>query len=203
MKIIDFVRLILKHLLLLLLVPIVLASLVVFLTKNPSFEYSSQTVLYTGIATGSSIEMDKTFNYQASNAAFDNLINIINSRETQEEVAVRLLAQHLMLPKANPKYISKTFYDQLKSKVPASLYKYVVHENKPVPASLDISDTDKALFPPEINRSDYEKTVKNLMNLMKSSNTNYVYELLNYGKDDHYSLKAIATVTAMRISIVI
>ncbi|MEM0575480.1 hypothetical protein [Flavobacterium polysaccharolyticum] len=200
MKIIDFVRLILKHLLLLLLVPIVLASLVVFLTKNPSFEYSSQTVLYTGIATGSSIEMDKTFNYQASNAAFDNLINIINSRETQEEVAVRLLAQHLMLPKANPKYISKTFYDQLKSKVPASLYKYVVRENKPVPASLDISDTDKALFPPEINRSDYEKTVKNLMNLMKSSNTNYVYELLNYGKDDHYSLKAIATVTAMRIS---
>ncbi|PXY39191.1 hypothetical protein DMB65_19185 [Flavobacterium cheongpyeongense] len=200
MKIIDFVRLILRHLLLLLLVPVVLASMVIFLTKNPTFEFSSQTVLYTGIATGSSIEMDKTFNYQASNAAFDNLINIINSRETQEEVAVRLLAQHLMLPKANPRYISKTFYDQLKNKVPAHLYKYVVHENRPVPASMEISDTDKALFPPEINRADYEKTVQNLMALMKSSNTNYVYELLNYGKDDHYSLKAIATVTAMRIS---
>lgn len=200
MKIIDFVRLILKHLLLLLLVPIVLALLVILLTRNPSFEYSSQTVLYTGIATGSSIEMDKTFNYQASNAAFDNLINIINSRETQEEVAVRLLAQHLMLPEANPRYISKTFYDQLRSKVPASLYKYVVHENKAVPSSMETSDPDKALFPPEINRADYEKTVQNLMALMKSSNTNYVYELLNYGKDDHYSLKAISTVTAMRIS---
>ncbi|OOV25808.1 hypothetical protein BXU11_14150 [Flavobacterium sp. LM5] len=200
MKIIDFVRLILKHLLLLLLVPLVLASLVILLTKNPSFEYSSQTVLYTGIATGSSIEMDKTFNYQASNAAFDNLINIINSRETQEEVAVRLLAQHLMLPEANPRYISKTFYDQLRSKVPASLYKYVVHENKAVPSSMEINDPDKALFPPEINRADYEKTVKNLMDLMKSSNTNYVYELLNYGKDDHYSIKAIAKVSALRIS---
>jgi succinoglycan biosynthesis transport protein ExoP len=200
MTIIDFVRLILKHLLLLLLVPIVLASLVVFLTRNPSFEYSSQTVLYTGIATGSSIEMDKTFNYQASNAAFDNLINIINSRETQEEVAIRLLAQHLMLPKANPKYISKTFYDQLRSKIPSSLYKYVVRKNKPSPSLIDISDPDEALFPPEINRADYEKTVKNLMKLMKSSNSNYVYELLNYGKDDHYSLKAIAKITAVRIS---
>jgi hypothetical protein len=36
---------------------------------NPSFEYSSQTILYTGLASGSSIEMDKTFNYQATNTA--------------------------------------------------------------------------------------------------------------------------------------
>jgi succinoglycan biosynthesis transport protein ExoP len=199
MKIIDFVRLILKHLLLLLLVPVVLASMVILLTKNPTFEYSSQTILYTGIATGSSIEMDKTFNYQASNAAFDNLINIINSRETQEEVAIRLLAQHLMLPKANPRYISKTFYDQLKNKVPADLYKYVVKENKTGASTVDTNDPDKALFPPEINRSDYEKTVKNLMALMKSSNTNFVYELLNY-EDEHYSLKAISKITAIRIS---
>lgn len=199
MKIIDFVRLILKHLLLLLLVPVVLASMVILLTKNPTFEYSSQTILYTGIATGSSIEMDKMFNYQASNAAFDNLINIINSRETQEEVAIRLLAQHLMLPKANPRYISKTFYDQLKNKVPADLYKYVVKENKTGTSTVDTNDADKALFPPEINRNDYEKTVKNLMALMKSSNTNFVYELLNY-EDEHYSLKAISKITAIRIS---
>jgi hypothetical protein len=56
--------------------------------------------LYTGLATGSSIEMDKTFNY-FTQYFFDNLINIINSRETQEEVAVRLFATHIMLPKAN------------------------------------------------------------------------------------------------------
>jgi hypothetical protein len=46
-----------------------------------------QTILYTGLASSSSIEMDKTFN-QATNTAFDNLINIIESRETQEEVAI-------------------------------------------------------------------------------------------------------------------
>jgi uncharacterized protein involved in exopolysaccharide biosynthesis len=35
---------------------------------------------------------------------------------------------------------------------------------------------------------------------MKSSNNNFVYELLNYDSDKHYSLKAISTVEATRIS---
>ena len=101
MSIIEFIRLILKHLVLLIIVPLLLASMVILLTMNPSHEYSSQTILYTGLATGSSIEMDKKFNYQATNTAFDNLINIIKSRETQEEVAIRLLALHLMLPSSS------------------------------------------------------------------------------------------------------
>ena len=85
MTIIEFVRLILKHLVLLLVVPLLLGLMVIVLTMNPSYTFSSQTILYTGLATGSSIEMDKKFNYQATNTAFDNLINIIKSRETQEE----------------------------------------------------------------------------------------------------------------------
>jgi hypothetical protein len=88
--------LILKHLILLISGSI--ATCCYGYSTNDSFEYSSQTILYTGLASGSSIEMDKTFNYQATNTAFDNLINIIESRETQEEVA-RLLAMHIMLPR--------------------------------------------------------------------------------------------------------
>jgi capsular polysaccharide biosynthesis protein len=69
MTIIDFVRLISKHLILLIIVPLLLASMVILLTMNPTLEYSSQTTLYTGLASGSSIEMDKSFNYQATNTA--------------------------------------------------------------------------------------------------------------------------------------
>jgi hypothetical protein len=47
MKIIDFIRLILKHLALLILVPLFLALLVLVLTSKPNFEYTSQTILYT------------------------------------------------------------------------------------------------------------------------------------------------------------
>lgn len=200
MTIVDFVRLILKHLVLLILVPLLLGCMVIVLTMNPSFEYSSETLLYTGLATGSSIEMDKTFNYQATNTAFDNLINIINSRETQEEVAIRLLAQHLMLPEANPKFISKELFDEFQKKIPEGFYKYVETGNNTDSNSIEESSSFSQPFPESINRKNYEKTVLNLTSLMKSSNTNFVYELLNYDEDDHYSLKAISGIKAQRIN---
>ncbi|MFD1293693.1 hypothetical protein ACFQ5N_07575 [Lutibacter holmesii] len=175
-----------------------LALLVLLLTSKPSLEYSSQSILYTGLASGSSIEMDKAFNYYATNTAFDNLINIINSRETQEEVAIRLLSQHLMLPKANPKFISQKLFEELKNKIPSELYEYV-DTNSTNQENNKNDVATEVLFPSEINRESYEKTVKNLTDLMNSSNTNFVYELLNY-EDEHYSLKAISSIKAMRIS---
>lgn len=203
MTLIDFIRLIVKHLVLLIVVPLLLGSFVIVLTMNPSYEFSSQTILYTGLATGSSIEMDKKFSTPATNAAFDNLINIIKSRETQEEVAVRLLALHLMLPEANPKYISKQFHDELKASVPEELYTYVEtgYATGPVAKNKN-DDTDEidSLLPPEINAANYEKTVQNLLELMRSSTDNYIYELLSYDDNKHYSLKALSDIKAQRIN---
>jgi hypothetical protein len=71
MKIIEFIRLILKHLLLLILV--FLALLILVLTRKPNLEYTSQTLLYTGLATGSSVEMENIQLF-ATNTAFDNLV---------------------------------------------------------------------------------------------------------------------------------
>ena len=130
MNIVDALRLIRKHLVLLLFTPVLLSLLVVFLTRNPTFVYSSETTLYTGIASGSSIEMDKSFSYFANNTAFDNLINIIKSRETQQEVAVRLLAQHLMLSEYDPRFISKSSFDNLKKITPKYIYA-LVENSKP------------------------------------------------------------------------
>lgn len=199
MKTIDFIRLILRHLMILILVPFLLGVLVLLLTLKPNLEYSSQTVLYTGLATGSSIEMDKTFNYFATNIAFDNLINIINSRETQEEVAVRLLTIHLMLPEANPKYISKKIFDELRLKVPNDIYNYIETGENNLDTQIDTLSVYNPL-PPEINRYNYEKTVQRLLNLMRSSSDNYIYELLNYEDDIHYSLKALSEIKADRIN---
>lgn len=201
MKIIELIRLILKHLRLLIAVPIILAGLVIVLTLKPNFDYSSQTILYTGLASGSSIEMEKTFNYFATNTAFDNLLNIIKSRETQEEISIRLLSQHLMLNKADPKYLSSKFYNELKEKIPSYIYNYVSKENSSLETTTNISSEEEEndLFPNYINKLDYEKTVKNLTALMKSSDTNFVYEILNY-EDDHYSIKALSEIKAERIS---
>lgn len=200
MKIIELIRLILKNLALLILVPFLLALLVLILTSKPNFEYSSETMLYTGLATGSSIEMDKTFNYFATNIAFDNLINIINSRETQEEVAIRLLTLHLMLPEANPKYISKKLYDEFKLKIPTNLSEYIATDQNSSSSQENSNESINLILPPEINRLNYEKTVQNLTDLMKSSNDNFVYEILNYDDDDHYSLKVLSSIKAQRIN---
>jgi uncharacterized protein involved in exopolysaccharide biosynthesis len=166
---------------------------------NPSLKYTSQTVLYTGLATGSSIQMDKQFNYQATNAAFDNLINIIRSRETQEEVAVRLFAIHIMLSEANAKYISKDLYAKFKLKVPKNIYKYIETGNKNNVTTYNTNVYNNPL-PPEINRDNYEKTVQNLLTLMRSGSNNYIYMLLNYDSDNHYSLNAVSEIAVQRIS---
>jgi hypothetical protein len=188
-----------------------LAIIVFKLTEKSKLSYSSSTVLYTGLATGSSIEMDKSFNYFATNTAFDNLLNIVKSRETQEEVAIRLLSQHLLLTKADPKYISSKFYAELNKKIPAALYNYVVRDASTIKADTlmvakDAQSTKEVnppasspLLPPSINQLAYEKTVENITKLMKSSDTNYVYKLLNF-QDEHYSIKAISTVKAERVA---
>ncbi|MFN8250907.1 MAG: hypothetical protein U0V75_03410 [Ferruginibacter sp.] len=222
MKIVEFIRLIRKHIIVLTVIPVLLAMLVTILTRKPDFRYTSQTVLYTGLATGSSIEMDKTFNYFVTNIAFENLINIINSRETQQEVAIRLLSQHLLLSKPSPKYISAKSFNELKKLVPAEILNYTsgiknefpaikdssAGEGKPVLLDNGEDDTlqtaaaDKNvpvnIFPSSINRAAYELTVRKLTELMKSSDTNFVYKLLNFDHP-HYSISAIASVKVQRI----
>ena len=183
MKPIDFIKLILQHKTILIVTPLIFGLLAVLLTINPKRSYYSETMLYTGIASGSSIEMDKTFNYLAANNAFDNLINVIQSRDTQEEVAIRLLSQHLSLKKPNHKFISDESYEALKEIIPEELKAYL--ENR---QNLD-----------ENGNLDYETTVTYLTQLMNSDNSNFVYSLLSFD-DPHYSLEAISKVKVERIS---
>lgn len=200
MKLIEFIKLILKHKVILVLVPILTGLLAMLLTSNPKHNYYSQTMLYTGLATGSSIEMDKSFNYFATNIAFDNLLNIINSRETQEEVAVRLLSQHLLLNEPNSKFISQKTFQEIKEDIPLEIYDLVVKSNTSDTLNFNYnSETYINTIPESVDSTAYEQTVANLMHLMKSDNTNFVYSLLNY---DHpfYSIEAISKVKAMRVS---
>ncbi len=227
MKIIDFLRLIRKHLVLLIVIPLFLSMVVLVLTRHPKFTFSSETILYTGIASGTTVEMDKTFNFFATNTAFDNLINIIKSRETQQEVGLRLLALHLMLPVQDPKYISRKNWETLQKLVPVSLHKLIAPQSRfrkktaPSKVPVKIQDEDFAAgdtsgisdnvpqvdrdfvniehyLPTSIDPEAYEKTVNNLSSYMAGNDTNFVYKLLNF-TDPHYSIKAISSITVLRI----
>ncbi|MEM9678860.1 MAG: hypothetical protein AAF901_00940 [Bacteroidota bacterium] len=183
MKPIDFIKLILKHKTILIVVPLIFGLLAVVLTSNPKRTYYSQTMLYTGIASGSSIEMDKQFNYLAANNAFDNLINTITSRDTQEEVAIRLLSQHLLLKEPNHKFISEEAFEELQELLPEDIKAYLSNIE-----GLDGNENEK-----------FESTVAYLMDSKNQDNSNFVYSLLSF---DHpyYSLEAISKVKVERIS---
>ena len=223
MKIADLLRLLRKHIILLLLTPVLLAGLVIYLTKTPSFKYSSETTLYTGIASGSSVEMGKSLNYFATNTDFDNLINVINSRETQQEVAIRLLAQHLMLPESDPRYISGKSFQYVREITPQYIKSLIVKsipatvkvipETQDIPgdadnvnntatfsfSKLDTTSRNLRTFPASIDPVAFEQTVKNFTGLAQSNDTNFVYNLLNYNSP-HYSISDISEINVQRIA---
>lgn len=225
MNIIDFIRILRRHIVLLLVTPLLLAALVAYLTRKPDLKFASETTLYTGIATGTSVDINKTINSLASNTSFDNLINVIKSRETQQEVAIRLLAQHLLLEKADPRYISAKNFADLKSITPKYFMRFVVkNTSEATPASKPevpesgkgtadtslVSETfsfeaaDDSIkpswLPASINQAAFEQTVKNITDYMKSSDTNFVYRLLNFSHP-HYSISAVSAVKVQRIGI--
>ncbi|MCD6112699.1 MAG: LysM peptidoglycan-binding domain-containing protein [Bacteroidales bacterium] len=61
---------------------------------------------------------------------FDNLINIIKSRQTIENTAIRLLAQDLSLEHPDPEFISKKSYKELQRIVPEEVKDLVVKNNR-------------------------------------------------------------------------
>lgn len=132
MDLYKILQLVKRHLFLLIIIPLTMAVLVYLFTRNQAKSYTSETTVYTGIATGYSIEStnQRNLDYFATNIQFDNLINLINSRQTIENTAISLLAQDLLLESANPQYISQSNFNALQVMVPKHVKDLVVRHGK-------------------------------------------------------------------------
>ena len=156
-----FVRLLLRHVGLLIAAPVILAVLVMYLTQNEAKVYNSKARIYTGIASGSSIELANTkVDFRATNTAYDNLINIIKSRTTLEDVSLRLFTQHMLLDSANQKFISTRKFQELQELVPEDVRKLVVKNN-------------------------FEKTLHNFIQYKEANHFNFIYELVSLKNADY------------------
>jgi polysaccharide biosynthesis transport protein len=176
LNLLFFIRLLLRHIVILTFLPIVLVVLVYYLTRDQQKEYVTSTRVYTGITTGSSIvslESSKVDLF-ATRTSFDNLINIINARSTMEEVSIRLLATHLMLDGPKAEIISKKSYDELLKIVPEKVKALVVKNN-------------------------LEKTIHNFRKHKESSYDNFIYELINYHHPHYSSEKISAKIKVRRV----
>ena len=132
MDIAQFIRVFRNNLLLLIAIPLLLAVVVYYFTRNQDQVFESEAIIYTGITTGYSIEStaQRPTDFFSTSAQFDNLINLINSRQTIVESAIMLLAQNLSLESYNTQYISHENYDKLQKMVPKRVKDMVVKNGK-------------------------------------------------------------------------
>lgn len=176
LNLLFFIRILMRHIVLLITVPILMAVIVFFLTKNQPKVYDSKARVYTGFATGSSIELENTrLELNKTNIAYENLLNLIRSRTTIEEVALRLFTQHMLLDKPNERIIGKKKYNELMSIVP---------------------DDVKAL----VVKDDYEKTYTNFLKYKEKDPYNFIYELINLNHPDYSSEKILGRINLRRVS---
>jgi len=132
MDIVQIIKLFRRNLLLLIAIPIIFAGVTYYFTRNQEKVYQSEAIIYTGIATGYSIEStsQRRSDYFTTNVQFDNMINLLKSRQTLIETSLQLLTQDLSLENYNDQYISQVNYDRLQTSIPKRIKDLVVKNNK-------------------------------------------------------------------------
>ncbi|WP_045114210.1 GumC family protein [Microscilla marina] len=176
MNLIDFVRLIVHNIKLLIFIPVALAAGVYYLVKDMPNKYEAETLIYTGIASGYNIEStgSSRIDYFSVNNAFDNLINVIKAKETQKEVALSLLTQHLLLDKPTSGIIGVKAYDKLKKIVTPTVRKQLVV------------------------KGNFKATYDKLYKSIETNQPEWLNKILN-SNHPYYSYRAMSRVSARRL----
>jgi uncharacterized protein involved in exopolysaccharide biosynthesis len=92
----GFIRLLLRNVRLLVLVPVVVGAATFLLTRGQPKEYTTHATVHTGIVSGYQVDQERgKVDYQAVRSAFDNLIGTVEARSTLQAVALQLLAHGL------------------------------------------------------------------------------------------------------------
>ena len=154
-------------------VPILAGLFAIYKTRNLTRIYEVNTTVYTGIASGFTIEsgLEGTrIDWNSVNNGIDNLISIIKSRTTLREVSYRLYTQHMIYGDSvrDNNYITAENYRRL----------------------LAITPKDVKML---IDRESEERTIANLKSYERASSQNFVYGLFNW-YHHHYSYNALSII---------
>ncbi len=174
MSLSDVWRLLARHWLLLVLVPAVLSLSTYYFARHLPQTYSSDTTIYTGIASGYSLTGNAAADYSATSNAFDNLVNLITSRSTKEEVIYQLLANHLWQTQQDPALLNAAPYESLRDNFPAALRHRLTGASEAA-------------------------TLDSVHRYGRANNTNEIYSLINSGNPT-YSIASLSKIAASRIA---
>ena len=170
-------RVVFKKKFYLLLIPIFAALVAVLLTVNMGQTFKVTTTIFTGFATGYSIESgsNSVINYTAVNSAMDNLMNIIKSKTTLERVSTRLYVENMIYGDSTKDNttIRKNNYKEIFNRTPKEVRNL-------------------------IEKNSIENTIKNLNIYKESSPKNFVYGLFNWNHN-HYCYDALNQINVKRV----
>lgn len=153
----------------------IVTLLVAYFTQFLPKTYTVETSIYTGIVSSTTIRTDDAAITTNVSTTFDNLVNLVKSKNTMEDVGLKLFAMNMIYgdPKRDNQYITAQHYNELQEIVPNEVKKM-------------------------IDKSSVEKTANNLRKMGRNSGNNFIYKLLS-GDHPHYSFEALSKVQASRV----
>jgi len=178
MKLLRYlIQIIIKRKWWIIILPIVATLLAIFLTRNITKTYSVSTTIFTGFASGYSIESSEntTVNMSYVDNLMDNLINIVKSKTTLENVSLRLYAEDMMYgdKSIDNNYISQKNFLEIYNRTPRDVRRL-------------------------IDKTSESSTVANLRRYEKEDPKNFVYGLFNW-THPHYSYNALSQIKVNRL----
>ncbi len=176
MSFIEFIQLVLRNKKWVIVFPLLVGVGTFFFTRNMPHTYSSEMVIYTGIASGYNMDNDINgkIDYHAANSKFDNLINTITSKETRKEVSLKLLASLLNHPKELQRVILELKSEQLNWLTDTTLSSKMVGGNE-------------------------TETYQALSNQIAKGPQNDFYQLLYGNKENPFNLNTLFSIKATRL----
>lgn len=174
-----FLQLIQQYYLIIIAVPVLMAGLVYYLTMGEQKTYSSSSSIYTGIASGFNVDMRQGVGDRFMiQSVFENVLTIMESTKVKEEVALKLIAQHLIQD-----------VDSVSVRICKSVSLQELHK----------------LIPEEVRKEltvdrDFEKTYQRLETYLNQDHENVIYRIVhNKRRIPHYSLTALKSIKFKRI----
>jgi uncharacterized protein involved in exopolysaccharide biosynthesis len=174
-----FIQLIQQYYLMIIAVPIFMAGLVYYLTIGEKKTYSSSSSIYTGIASGSNVDMRQGVGDRFMiQSVFENVLTIMESTKVKEEVALKLIAQHLVQDVEN---VSPVICQPVSIK---ELHKLIPEE---VRKELTVG-------------KDFEKTYQRVETYLNQDHKNVIYRIVHNKRNiPNYSLIALKDIKFKRI----
>jgi polysaccharide biosynthesis transport protein len=173
MTLIKFVRLILDHLKVLIIAPLLVMLIIYIVFDDSNNKYLTSSKVYTGFASGYSINNNESKDYFTIKNKFSNFFENVKSRSTREEIILKTLAF----------YISKNKISE----------KDMMLNNQVI--LFDIFN--ESLVKKLAVKGDSSKTFKNLKTYYNQDFNNEVYHILNSeesGLKSFFSLDKLLTI---------